>query len=156
MVTINLYLLPIIKEDAERNRRFNVLVHCSAGVGRTGCFIALYKMMEQIESILERRRTMPGNNQAADENQKINIFTTVFELRSKRVEMVQSWVQYKYLYASVSEYARQIANDSQANDEDYVMDVNASRHNSQSDDAVGYVNASRYNSKSNAGSGDVS
>ena len=112
----------IIKEDTDRNKRCNVLVHCSAGVGRTGTFIALYQLMEQIETIVEKRSMTNEDNNALNDNQTLNIFTAVFQLRSKRVEMVQSWAQYKYLYASVSEYARQVTNTLQHNEEegDYV------------------------------------
>ena len=130
----------IIKEDYDRNKRCNVLVHCSAGVGRTGTFIALYQMMEKIETMIENRSVMAQDNDAVAENQTLNIFTTVLQLRSKRVEMVQSWVQYKYLYASVSEYARQISNNSQPDDEvEYVNSRHISTYydcNSGSD----YVN----------------
>ena len=114
----------IIKNDTDRNKRFNVLVHCSAGVGRTGTFIALYQLMEQIEMIVEKRSMMNEESNSLNENQSLNIFTTVFQLRFKRVEMVQSWVQYKYLYASVSEYARQITNDIQEEGEGDYVNVN--------------------------------
>lgn len=82
------------KED-----KINILVHCSAGVGRTGTFLALYKLMEDVDEILK--------NSDSTSSTSINIYNTVFALRSKRVEMVQTWEQYKYLYGSVCIYARQ-------------------------------------------------
>ena len=42
------------------------------------------------------------------ETQTIDIFNEVLSLRSKRVEMVQSWAQYQFLYKSISEYAKYI------------------------------------------------
>ena len=112
----------IIQTDKTRDRKCNVLVHCSAGVGRTGTFIALYQMMEEIEEIMYRRQnTSTNNGPQHDENQKINIFTRVFDLRTKRVEMVQSWAQYSYLYASVAAYARQLEGSYDLAEEDYVV-----------------------------------
>ena len=65
--------------------------------------------MEKVENILMERQ-IPGTSDISTEDgiPHINIFSTVYSLRSKRVEMVQSWVQYKYLYASVSAYANQV------------------------------------------------
>ena len=65
-----------------RVRRFHpysspkpLLVHCSAGVGRTGTFIVL-------DSMLERMKT----------EKSFNIFEFIWQLRAERVEMVQSLV----------------------------------------------------------------
>ena len=59
---------PYIKEDL-------VLVHCSAGVGRTGTFITLDYMLERIKS-----------------EKNINIHEFVDDLRNQRVWMVQTLV----------------------------------------------------------------
>lgn len=56
----------------------------SAGVGRTGTFIALDIMLQRLKT----------------EN-KINVFETVKRLRSQRTMMVQNCDQYIYLYLSV-------------------------------------------------------
>jgi len=79
------------------------LVHCSAGVGRTGTLITLYKMMETLDSQLHNE---DENGDIPDIS--IDIFNTVIEFRSKRTLMVQSPPQYKYLYASLSAYAKEI------------------------------------------------
>ena len=64
------------------------LVHCSAGVGRTGTMIALNKIMEEIDNGAE----------------EVDIFETVLQLRSERVQMVQKPSQYTFLYACVDYY----------------------------------------------------
>ena len=57
------------------------LVHCSAGVGRTGTFIALCII-----------RLLINNNQ------NISIFNEVRKLREQRWGMVHTLSQYEYLY----------------------------------------------------------
>ncbi|KAJ8040910.1 Receptor-type tyrosine-protein phosphatase T [Holothuria leucospilota] len=51
----------------------HLLVHCSAGVGRTGTFIALYTLMDVI-----------------DTNTKIDIYGYVEQMRQDRIKMVQT------------------------------------------------------------------
>ncbi|XP_018571714.1 phosphatidylinositol phosphatase PTPRQ isoform X2 [Anoplophora glabripennis] len=58
-----------------------VIVHCSAGVGRTGTLIATDILIQNINA---------GKN--------IDIFSTVLELRKQRMIMVQAQKQYIYIY----------------------------------------------------------
>ena len=96
----------IISEDKTRKDKFTILVHCSAGVGRTGTFLALYKLMEEVDEIIKKREKT-GNKTLESSPETINVYNTVLSLRSKRVEMVQTWEQYKYLYGSIVRYARE-------------------------------------------------
>ncbi|KAH9490848.1 hypothetical protein Btru_033547 [Bulinus truncatus] len=57
------------------------VVHCSAGVGRTGTFIALLNVIKQ-----------------AAETGKLNFFETVTKLRQDRIFMVQTATQYEFLH----------------------------------------------------------
>ena len=66
------------------------LIHCSAGVGRTGTMLALNKIIEDIDAGAE----------------KVDIFNTVLNLRSERVLMVQKLTQYEFLYACTDYYLR--------------------------------------------------
>ncbi|KFD67772.1 LOW QUALITY PROTEIN: hypothetical protein M514_07512 [Trichuris suis] len=58
-----------------------VVVHCSAGVGRSGTFIALDQLLQNVRS--------------AD---VIDVFGTVYQMRKERVWMVQSEQQYVFIH----------------------------------------------------------
>ncbi|ELU01337.1 hypothetical protein CAPTEDRAFT_121691 [Capitella teleta] len=58
-----------------------LLVHCSAGVGRTGTFIALDHLMQHIE-----------------EHDDIDIYGTVYQMRKHRCMMVQTESQYIFIH----------------------------------------------------------
>ena len=58
-----------------------MIIHCSAGVGRTGTFIALDILTQRMQN-----------------EKKINIYDTVKSLRKQRVKMVQTLQQYTFLY----------------------------------------------------------
>ena len=63
-----------------------ILVHCSAGVGRTGTFITLFNLRSAISQM-----------------QPISIFQVVHEMREHRPHMVQTFRQYKFIYLAVLE-----------------------------------------------------
>ncbi|KAF5281937.1 hypothetical protein FQA39_LY00461 [Lamprigera yunnana] len=58
-----------------------IVLHCSAGIGRTGTIIALDILLQTI-----------------NENKDIDIFNTVLNLRKDRKNMVQTEKQYLYIY----------------------------------------------------------
>jgi len=66
-----------------------LLVHCSAGVGRTGTFISVDQII---------------NNMDAVASSELDIFHTVYQLRKQRVYMVQTREQYEFLYKCVLHY----------------------------------------------------
>ena len=76
---------------AAKNENVKILVHCAAGVGRTGTFIALYQLMELLdEKVIEYKKAEENNS--TEENGvneiTIDVFNTVFKLRQQRCEMV--------------------------------------------------------------------
>ena len=88
-------LLDLLKLSAEKasspsNPR---IIHCSAGVGRSGTFIALEYLLAQIES---------GAMADARESEDL-IFDVVNRLREQRMLMVQMETQYEFLYEVVKE-----------------------------------------------------
>ncbi|KAM6215978.1 receptor-type tyrosine-protein phosphatase beta [Rhynchocyon petersi] len=65
------------------------VVHCSAGVGRTGTFIALDRILQQLDS-----------------KDSVDIYGAVNDLRLHRVHMVQTESQYMYLHQCVRDVLR--------------------------------------------------
>ncbi|XP_038066680.1 receptor-type tyrosine-protein phosphatase mu-like [Patiria miniata] len=57
------------------------VIHCSAGVGRTGTYIALEAMMEQL----------------AKEGQ-VDVLGFIYQMRQNRIKMVQTPEQYKFIF----------------------------------------------------------
>ncbi|XP_072242893.1 receptor-type tyrosine-protein phosphatase beta-like isoform X2 [Leuresthes tenuis] len=65
------------------------VVHCSAGVGRTGTFIVLDRVLQQLDS-----------------RDTVDIYGGVFDLRLHRSHMVQTEGQYLYLHLCVRDVLR--------------------------------------------------
>jgi len=61
------------------------IVHCSAGVGRTGTFIALDRLLRQVNDAIS-----------------IDVFGTVLQLREYRCQMVQTETQYIFIHDCMS------------------------------------------------------
>ncbi|XP_021708822.1 tyrosine-protein phosphatase 69D [Aedes aegypti] len=69
-------------------QRGPILVHCSAGVGRTGTFVALDSLSQQL-----------------NEEGQVSIFNTICDMRYQRNFLVQSLKQYIFLYRALTELA---------------------------------------------------
>ncbi|CAG5939213.1 unnamed protein product [Menidia menidia] len=66
-----------------------VVVHCSAGIGRTGTFCTLDICLSQLEDV--------GS---------VDIHQTVRRMRTQRAFSIQTWDQYYFCYTAVIEYAQ--------------------------------------------------
>ena len=70
-----------------------IVVHCSDGSGRTGTLISLYQLMEMMDERFESNRLSDASLcTTTDEMIKngIDVFETVFNLRSRRSYMVSN------------------------------------------------------------------
>ena len=85
------------------------MVHCSAGVGRTGTYIAVFKLWLDLKDPKVRKLFMkdtkfsisifnyPASITNAPKVKKFSIKDTVLELRKQRCLMVQKKEQYVYI-----------------------------------------------------------
>jgi len=76
---------------ATRGLNGPAILHCSAGIGRTGCFVAIHITLQKL---------MHGGI--------CSIFYTVNRLRLQREGMVQTFQQYEFIYKTVKEAMEQM------------------------------------------------
>lgn len=88
-------LLELLKLSMEKNSVPNNprIIHCSAGVGRSGTFIALDYLLAQIKT----------GAMAKVKDDFDLIYDVVDNLRQQRMTMVQSDAQYQFLYQVIRE-----------------------------------------------------
>ncbi|XGW30376.1 hypothetical protein V3C99_009393 [Haemonchus contortus] len=86
-------LINMIEKMAELHEKTDapVLVHCSAGVGRTGTIISVNYIRELIKSA---------------ELESLDLFDLVMSLRKQRASMVQTQDQYQFVHKCVAYYCR--------------------------------------------------
>lgn len=84
-----LKLMELSKQYSQPNSK--CIVHCSAGVGRTGCFIALDHLIRELDFGILRRYDMTWEGRDL-------IYKTVDILRQQRWGMVQTDEQYQFIH----------------------------------------------------------
>ena len=68
-----------------------IIVHCSAGVGRTGTFISMYLLEKEImKQINDKKKEI-----------RFNVFNLVRKIKEMRMYMVQTQIQYQFVYLYV-------------------------------------------------------
>lgn len=76
-----------------------MVVHCSAGVGRTGTFIAVDYLMQHVRT-----------------SDVIDIYSYVMKMRNNRPNMVQTEDQYVFIHDCIKDYVNK--NDDDTDDEE--------------------------------------
>uniref|UniRef100_A0A3P9A329 Receptor-type tyrosine-protein phosphatase epsilon n=1 Tax=Esox lucius TaxID=8010 RepID=A0A3P9A329_ESOLU len=82
-------MLKFLKKVKNVNPSFAgpIVVHCSAGVGRTGTFIVIDGMIDMMH-----------------QEQKTDVFGFVSKIRDQRSQLVQTDMQYSFIYQALLEY----------------------------------------------------
>jgi len=75
------------QQREEEEEESAVVVHCSAGIGRTGTFVALFHFFESFEEF----------------GRKLSVFELVKWLRTQRDGMVQTLDQYLFIYRTIKD-----------------------------------------------------
>ncbi|EFW20305.1 hypothetical protein D8B26_003293 [Coccidioides posadasii str. Silveira] len=91
-----------ITADKARSRDNPRIVHCSAGVGRTGTFIALDHLLRELRN---------GHLLNVADDTVDTVFDTVNQLREQRMMMVYNDIQYQFIYDVVKEQAHALLGD---------------------------------------------
>lgn len=91
------------------------IIHCSAGVGRTGTFIALDHLLRALES---------GKLWNIVDDTADTVFDTVNQLREQRMMMVYNDLQYQFIYEVLRRRARALV----GSDVDGNFDSSPGRH----------------------------
>eukprot|EP01132_Coremiostelium_polycephalum_P007635 gene7635-9392_t len=116
------FLLHTINENQQslpvEDRNNPIIVHCSAGVGRTGTFCTVHIMMKRLEQIYSLENTdsegsktgRDGLTMSKEEEKELidfNLYNIVSHLRQQRPGMVQQLEQYMFCYKILSEMIKE-------------------------------------------------
>ena len=71
-----------------------------SGVSEAAIFVALLTLLEQVDEALL------SQSKSDEDDQTIDIFKTVNELRSKRMQMVKTFNEYQFIYQAVDYYVK--------------------------------------------------
>ncbi|KAM4636667.1 receptor-type tyrosine-protein phosphatase epsilon [Discoglossus pictus] len=80
-------LIAAVQKQQQQTGNHPIVVHCSAGAGRTGTFIALSNILERVKA-----------------EGLLDVFQTVKSLRMQRPHMVQTLEQYEFCYKVVQDF----------------------------------------------------
>lgn len=98
------FLLYAINEARANFSKSPVLIHCSAGTGRTGTLIAIYNIIRSLNALKIINQTIEFREFRM--KPFFSVFNVVRKLREQRMSMVSSFSQYEFIYAFVLEWVK--------------------------------------------------
>jgi len=87
------------KVDTLNNTNGPLIVHCSAGIGRSGTFCAVHSIIEKMRADLKANPS---------EVPRFNMIRTVMQMRTSRAGMVQTKDQYRFCYQTLLEESKRL------------------------------------------------
>ena len=81
------HLIKVVNINRKQKPDIPILIHCLAGIGNTGMFIAIYQIIKCLETI-----------KGIKKDYILNVFNIVRKLREQRYSMVTDTSQYKFIY----------------------------------------------------------
>lgn len=79
--------------DSEENPKSPIVVHCSAGIGRTGTFCTVHSILSKLAEQKSQQSQVPD----------LDILNRILQLRKERIGMVQTREQYEFCYKTILE-----------------------------------------------------
>jgi protein tyrosine phosphatase len=86
----------------QSSKKGPITVHCSAGIGRAGTFVAFHSLLKQIHTAKKENKDI--------KNIEINIPKHVSLLRAQRQRLVQTEDQFKLIYQALIEEVKKLSN----------------------------------------------
>eukprot|EP01119_Soliformovum_irregulare_P002553 TRINITY_DN1279_c0_g1_i1.p1 TRINITY_DN1279_c0_g1~~TRINITY_DN1279_c0_g1_i1.p1 ORF type:complete len:516 (-),score=138.94 TRINITY_DN1279_c0_g1_i1:16-1563(-) len=102
-VSTTAFLDLIDEADSYNPFKTPIVVHCSAGIGRSGTFCAVHSTIEKLKMELQQIHDTDTWHEPM-----FNIPQTVMYMRSQRPGMVQTKEQYMFVYLTILEKIREI------------------------------------------------
>mmetsp|Transcript_21619 Transcript_21619/g.47303 ORF Transcript_21619/g.47303 Transcript_21619/m.47303 type:complete len:334 (-) Transcript_21619:715-1716(-) len=90
-----------------RQQSQHVVVHCSAGIGRTGTFVAVDMLRQRLRMLQEKYATTTAPT--SELSDALDLPTLVHQLRKQRMGMVQTFEQYVFIYQALYEELAELA-----------------------------------------------
>lgn len=89
------------KYQMEQNCVSPPVIHCSAGIGRTGVFVTISSCIEIIDALQKQfGKAIPR----LVLNDKLDIHKLTLKLRQQRAGCIQNWKQYSFIYKALNFY----------------------------------------------------
>ena len=108
-------ILDFMRDSHSRCAQNKIIVHCSAGIGRSGTIIAIYNIQLALESLYRNKENLlsSGRYQTLNEEElevvepRISVFGVVRRLREQRYCMVQVQTQYEFIYEYINQWIKE-------------------------------------------------